>query len=149
MRRAFTAVVSGVLFGVGLVVSGMVDPRNVIAFLDFTGAWNPRLAAVMAGAVGVHASLLWLGGARGGQAKLLGAGSVDAQLVIGAAIFGVGWGLSGYCPGPAVVAVGFGAGRALAFVAAIVAGAWAADALLAPRPEPACLDAGDQPTFSA
>jgi uncharacterized membrane protein YedE/YeeE len=141
-RRSVAALGAGLLFGIGLVVSGMVDPRNVIAFLDFFGDWNPNLALVMGGAVAVHASLIWLLRARLGSWRgrplvighPTGPGTArpagwDARLVAGAAIFGIGWGLSGYCPGPAVVSLGFGAARAAAFVAAMLAGALVADAL--------------------
>jgi uncharacterized membrane protein YedE/YeeE len=122
VKRLAIAAAAGLLFGVGLVLSGMTDPRNVIAFLDVTGAWNPVLLVVMASAIAVHATLLRL--VPGGPAftPSLSLRGVDRPLVAGAAIFGVGWGLSGYCPGPAVVALGFGSGRAFAFVAALLAG---------------------------
>jgi uncharacterized membrane protein YedE/YeeE len=123
MRRGVSALVSGVLFGAGLVVSGMTDPRNVVGFLDFAGKWNPNLAAVMVGAIGVHlCALRWLG-ARG--YPVVGADRrrwIDGRLVAGAAIFGVGWGLAGYCPGPAIVALGFGVPSVWAFFAAMVLG---------------------------
>jgi uncharacterized membrane protein YedE/YeeE len=125
MRRSLAALGAGLLFGAGLVLSGMTDPRNVVGFLDFTGArWSPNLAAVMVGAIGVHLLALRLVGAR--DPRLRAAGQVgpllDARLLGGAAIFGVGWGLAGYCPGPAIVALGFGAAPAWTFVAAMVAG---------------------------
>jgi uncharacterized membrane protein YedE/YeeE len=132
VRRLATAAAAGLLFGVGLVVSGMADPRNVIGFLDIGGHWNPALLAVMAGAIGVHASLLRLFGPGGGRRPANGiARGIDRALVSGSAIFGVGWALAGYCPGPAVVALGFGSGGALAFVAALLAGAVIAEAALA------------------
>ena len=128
--RTIGALVAGALFGVGLVVSGMTDPRNVIGFLDFSSHWNPRLVAVMAGAVGVHASLLALLGRaprlRRIRPLLDRKRRIDGALVAGAAIFGVGWGLSGYCPGPALVSLGFGVRTAVAFVAAMIAGVVAA-----------------------
>ena len=131
--RTIGALVAGLLFGAGLVISGMTDPRNVIGFLDFSGHWNPRLVAVMAGAVGVHASLLALLGRneRLRRVRPLPArkGLIDARLVAGAALFGVGWGLSGYCPGPAIVSLGSGARSALAFLAAMVVGVVAAGLL--------------------
>jgi hypothetical protein len=138
MTRGLAALVAGALFGVGLVVSGMTDPRNVVGFLDFTGRWNPSLAAVMLGAIGVHFSALrWLG-ARG--YPVVGADarpSIDGRLVAGAAIFGVGWGLAGYCPGPAIVALGFGVPSAWAFVIAMVAGVLAGERVArAPRGAP-------------
>jgi len=125
--RVVATAAAGVLFGAGLVVSGMTDPRNVIGFLDFTGRWSPQLIAVMAGAVVVYASLLaWLG--RAGGARLLPPRNnrIDRSLVLGAAIFGVGWGLSGYCPGPAIVSLGSGARGAFVFVAAMIVGLLAA-----------------------
>ncbi len=144
MRRVGTAYGAGLLFGIGLALSGMIDPQNIIAFLDVTGRFSPNLAAVMAGAVGVHFVLLrWMrpaaslgepgalvdpSGARSDRGRGRGHG-IDRRLVIGSAIFGVGWGLAGYCPGPAIVALGFGAGRVWGFVAALALGAWLADAL--------------------
>ena len=120
------ALAAGVLFGVGLVVSGMTDPRNVIGFLDFSSRWNPRLIAVMAGAVAVHASLLALlaraGGGRGARLLPPRNTRIDRSLILGSALFGVGWGLSGYCPGPAIASLGFGARTAFAFVAAMIVG---------------------------
>ena len=142
MRRAAAAFGAGLLFGVGLLVSGMVDPRNVVGFLDFAGAWNPTLAAVMIGAVGVHAALLRRGrGARAAASTPNRARLADARLVAGAAIFGAGWGLAGYCPGPAVVALGFGAGRAVSFVAAMIVGGVLAERLRAPGQLPRTLAA--------
>lgn len=139
-RRAIGALVAGASFGVGLVVSGMTDPRNVIGFLDFTGHWNSRLIAVMAGAVGVHASLLaLLARANGGRgARLLPPrdNRIDRSLILGSAIFGVGWGLSGYCPGPAIASLGFGARSAFVFVAAMIVGILAASAV--PRRRSGC-----------
>jgi uncharacterized membrane protein YedE/YeeE len=121
MRRTLGALGAGLLFGVGLLVSGMVDPRNVVGFLDFAGHWNPNLAAVMAGAIAVHATGLQLGRRR--LPYVLDRGPwFDARLVGGAAIFGVGWGLAGYCPGPGIVALGFGTFQGWAFVGAMIVG---------------------------
>jgi uncharacterized protein len=113
---------SGVLFAVGLALSGMTDPGKVLAFLDVAGAWDPTLAFVMGGAVGFHA--IWLRLARRAEtAPASTAGkSVDARLVTGAAIFGVGWGMSGYCPGPALTSLAYGRGEALLFVVAMLVG---------------------------
>ena len=136
MKRAAAAFGAGLLFGLGLVVSGMVDPRRVVGFLDFAGRWDPRLAGVMIGAIGVHAALLRA--RRGAALPSLGptgGSGLDGRLVLGAAIFGVGWGLAGYCPGPAVVTLGFGAGRGAAFVAAMLAGALLGERLSAARSE--------------
>jgi len=129
-RRLLGTLAAGALFGVGLVVSGMTDPRNVIGFLDFTGHWNPRLAAVMVGAVGVYASLLALlartSGGRGARLLPPRNNRIDKPLIVGSALFGIGWGLSGYCPGPAIASLGFGARSASAFVAAMIVGIIAA-----------------------
>jgi uncharacterized protein len=139
-RRTVGALAAGLLFGAGLVVSGMTDPRNVIGFLDFAGQWNPRLLAVIAGAVGVHATLLALlartGGGRGARLLPPRNNRVDRPLIVGAALFGIGWGLSGYCPGPAIAALGFGARTAFVFVAAMIVGIIAAG--LVPRRRSGC-----------
>lgn len=126
MIRAVVDVLIGALFAVGLVVSGMTQPGKVVGFLDITGAWDPSLALVMAGALLVHGLVLW--GTRGATAPALEArfrepapGRVDAPLVLGSALFGVGWGLAGYCPGPALV--GALAGPAsLTFTASMLGG---------------------------
>lgn len=139
-RRSVGALAAGLLFGTGLVVSGMTDPRNVIGFLDFTRQWNPRLIAVMVGAVGVHATLLALlaraGGGRGARLLPPRNNRVDRPLIAGAGLFGVGWGLSGYCPGPAIASLGFGARTAFVFVAAMIVGMIAAG--LVPRRRSGC-----------
>jgi uncharacterized protein len=119
--------VVGLLFGVGLVVSGMSDPFKVIGFLDVTGMWDPSLAFVMAGAVLVGLVAYRLAERRtesllGGPLHFPAARGIDAPLVLGSAAFGIGWGLAGFCPGPALVALGAGYGKAAAFVAAMVAG---------------------------
>jgi uncharacterized membrane protein YedE/YeeE len=124
VRPLVTALLAGLIFGVGLCVSGMTDPKNIVAFLDVTGHWSPNLAGVMLGAVAVHATWL-LFGARtrlSPPASLVPRAQLDGALLIGAALFGIGWGLSGYCPGPAVVALGSGALGPLVFVAAMVVG---------------------------
>ncbi len=116
----------GALFGLGLVVSGMTRPGKVIGFLDFGGDWDPSLALVMVGALLVHGLVVWA--FRAQEAPSLGErfegpsrGTVDAPLVIGSALFGVGWGLAGYCPGPAIVGATSGTSAAL-FVGAMVVG---------------------------
>jgi uncharacterized protein len=122
MRALVTALIAGVIFGVGLCVSGMTDPKNVIAFLDVTGAWSPKLSGVMIGAIAVHAG--WLRWTARGKVlnSLPPAARIDGALLVGAALFGVGWGLSGYCPGPALVALGTGALAPGVFVAAMLVG---------------------------
>jgi len=103
----------------------MTDPQNIIAFLDVSGAWSPKLAGVMFGAIAVHAAWLrW--GARAHPASALNSlaprAPISAALLGGAALFGIGWGLSGYCPGPAIVALGSGARAPVVFVAAMLLG---------------------------
>jgi uncharacterized protein len=128
VKSVALAIVAGALFGLGLVVSGMTVPARVTAFLDFGGAWDPTLAFVMGGAIAVHAPLVRLIRARATplydtRFHLPARASIDAPLVIGAAVFGVGWGLSGCCPGPAWASLATGAGAAAAvFVGASVVG---------------------------
>lgn len=120
------AAATGALFAVGLVISGMTDPAKVRGFLDVTGAWDPSLAFVMMGAIGVHAPLAYFIAKR--RAPVLApafaplAKVVDARLVVGAAIFGAGWGIAGYCPGPAIVSLIGGPLVGLAFVVAMAVG---------------------------
>lgn len=126
MKPLLIALGCGLLFGVGLCVSGMTDPANIIAFLDVGGKWSPNLAGVMLGAIAVHAS--WLRWAAQRQAANVDSQPpsngkrIDGALVGGAALFGIGWGVSGYCPGPAIVALGSGATGAFVFVAAMAVG---------------------------
>jgi uncharacterized membrane protein YedE/YeeE len=127
MKRTLLALALGVLFGVGLLVSQMSNPAKIIGFLDATGAWDPSLAFVMAGAVTVFGLAYRLSLRR--QTPLLEAKfhvperrRVDAPLLLGAGIFGTGWGLAGFCPGPAVVAAAFGDARVWVFIAAMAAG---------------------------
>jgi uncharacterized protein len=118
---------AGALFGAGILISGMIDPANVLAFLDVAGDWDPRLAFVMGGAV--TANLLALRVIRRRSSPLFDAAfhepgrrGIDRRLVAGAAAFGIGWGLAGLCPGPSIVALASGSTGALAFFAAMLAG---------------------------
>jgi len=127
MKRVLVAFACGVLFAFGLAISGMTHPSKVLAFLDFAGAWDPSLALVMASGVLVNVLFFRVALRRG--APLLGGTfalpsrqSIDARLVGGAAVFGVGWGLGGFCPGPAVVSVAGGAAPVIVFVVAMVVG---------------------------
>ena len=125
--NAITAFAAGLVFGVGLIVSGMTNPAKVIGFLDIAGAWDPSLALVMAGAVVVGFFAFALARQRtrtflGGALELPQARDIDARLVGGAIVFGVGWGLAGFCPGPALVAFGGGQDKAAVFVLAMLAG---------------------------
>lgn len=127
MSRAIVAFVSGLVFGAGLIVSQMSSPAKVIGFLDITGKWDPSLALVMAGALAVFGAVYWSSRARttpllAPRFALPSRDEIDRQLVAGSLIFGVGWGLSGFCPGPAVVASAFGGWRVWLFVLAMLAG---------------------------
>jgi uncharacterized protein len=132
VKRALVALVglaAGLLFGVGLVLGGMTDPAKVRGFLDFGGQWDPMLAFVMAGAIAVHLPAYRL--IRRRTAPVLAASfqlptrkDIDAKLLLGAALFGLGWGLGGYCPGPAVTSLTTGAPSVLAFVTAMLGASW-------------------------
>jgi uncharacterized membrane protein YedE/YeeE len=128
------SLLSGALFGTGLVLSGLINPAKVLAFLDITGAWDPSLAATMAVAVLVTAVGYRLSFAAGRPAldrafHLPTQSDIDLRLVSGAALFGIGWGLVGYCPGPAIAALALGTPATFIFVAAMLAGMAAARAL--------------------
>ncbi|MDI7775249.1 DUF6691 family protein [Asticcacaulis sp. EMRT-3] len=128
------ALVFGLLLGGGLIVSGMTDTANVKGFLDFAGHWRPALALVMGGAVLVALPLFRLAAVRG--RTMMGATPpqrIDARLLIGAGIFGIGWGLSGICPGPGLVWLGIDPLQAAPFIIAVLVGAGLADLLDARR----------------
>jgi hypothetical protein len=117
---------SGFLFGIGLWLSGMANPRKVLDFLDVAGNWDPSLLLVMGGAVGVTA-IFFRPLIRLKRIEFMEA--IDLQLVAGAAIFGVGWGIAGYCPGPALTALSNLGAEAFVFVGAMLAGGLAAQAV--------------------
>lgn len=119
--------VVGLLFGVGLMASGMTDPGKVIGFLDLFGAWDPSLALVMGGAVVVGFFAFALAKKRtttflGGALRFPTSTQMDKPLVIGSLLFGAGWGLGGFCPGPALVSMADGQSKAMLFVAAMLVG---------------------------
>lgn len=121
------ALIAGLVFGAGLIVSGMANPAKVLGFLDLFGHWDPSLAFVMAGAIAVGVIAFFVARRRG--RSLLGtliqwpaAAGITTRLVLGSAVFGIGWGLAGFCPGPALVALGAGVPKAIGFVAAMLAG---------------------------
>src|SRR5437016_7219299 len=123
--RFFLIFLAGALFGTGLAVSVMTDPGRVVGFLDIFGSWDPALLFVMAGAVGVYGSgMLILRRFQNQNLKLPSAATspIDRQLVMGAAIFGVGWGLGGFCPGPSLANLGALRIEALVFVPAMAMG---------------------------
>ena len=127
MAQMLVAAIAGIVFGLGLGVSQMVDPAKVLAFLDLAGDWDPSLAFVMGGAVAV--SLVAFRYSLRRRAPLLArsfalpeVSGIDARLLAGAALFGVGWGLVGFCPGPAIASFAFGQVESALFVAAMAAG---------------------------
>lgn len=124
---ALTSLLAGLVFGIGLIVSGMANPAKVLGFLDLAGRWDPSLAFVMAGAVSV--GLVSFGVAKrrtlsflGAEMKLPKTRDIDRRLVGGGLLFGVGWGVAGFCPGPALVALGMGEAKAVIFVISMVVG---------------------------
>jgi hypothetical protein len=129
LRSNMAAFATGALFALGLAVSGMTKPAKVVGFLDLAGAWDPSLALVMAGAVAVHlATQRWI---RRRSTPLFDTTfhvptrkDIDVRLLAGAALFGIGWGLAGYCPGPGLVSAASGVPNALWFVAAMTLGMW-------------------------
>lgn len=131
MKNHFKAIgfafASGLVFGLGLILAGMANPAKVLSFLDITGVWDPSLAFVMAGAIllGVFTFLI----AKKRTQSFLGLPMqlptnqlIDKRLVFGSALFGIGWGLAGICPGPGIVLLGMGAEKGFAFVAALIVG---------------------------
>ena len=127
MTKAAMSLFAGFVFGVGLLVSGMSNPAKVLGFLDLAGLWDPSLAFVMAGAIAVGAVAFAF--ARRMRQSLIGepmclptATKIDRPLLVGALLFGIGWGLAGFCPGPAVVADAAGYGKAVLFCGAMLVG---------------------------
>ena len=125
--RIMTSLLAGLVFGIGLIISGMTNPAKVLGFLDLAGLWDPSLALVMGGAIAV--GVLAFGIARKRTRSLLGdpmrlpsATQVDRRLLLGALAFGVGWGLAGYCPGPALASLASGGVKPAIFTVAMVAG---------------------------
>jgi uncharacterized protein len=142
---ALAAFGAGLVFGIGLILSGMSDPSKVIGFLDVAGAWDPSLAFVMAGAILVGFFAFGLARQRtqaflGGAMHLPQRRDIDLRLVGGSVLFGIGWGLAGFCPGPALVSFGAGYDKAAVFVIAMLAG-MAAHYVLDARNEVRALDA--------
>lgn len=146
---ALIAFASGLIFGIGLLLSGMTDPQRVLAFLDVAGQWNPALALVMGGAVMVALPVFaWARRHRdtvGGQAlRYIDRATITPRLVIGSALFGIGWGLSGICPGPGIVILTGGQWQPLLFMASVAVGIGLYRWLLAPRtPAPAAMRSGE------
>ena len=130
--------VSGLVFGIGLILAGMTEPLKVKGFLDLAGAWDPSLALVMGGAIALGAVAFARAGRRdrswtGALIEIPANSTVDRRLVTGGVLFGIGWGIAGFCPGPALVALGSGVGSAGIFVAAMLVGMVLHDKFLSPR----------------
>ena len=129
MRAILPGLLSGLIFGIGLILSGMTQPAKVIGFLDPLSGWDPSLAFVMIGAIAVH-SLAYRLVPRlqrplfASDWRLPTRRDVDLRLLLGAALFGAGWGLGGYCPGPALTSIVSGASSTLLFTAAMLGGMW-------------------------
>jgi uncharacterized membrane protein YedE/YeeE len=148
MAETASAFTVGLLFGLGLLVSGMADPAKVLAFLDVTGRWDPSLALVMAGAIAVSAAGYRLARRRGRpvlapRLDVPNRRDLDARLIAGAAIFGLGWGLAGLCPGPALTLLTLAPAEAVTFVAAMVAGMLLFRLLPAARLKPTAVPGAD------
>lgn len=123
----FTSLLAGLVFGLGLIVSGMTNPAVVLGFLDLAGRWNPSLGLVMVGGIAIGSIAFAAAKKRTtsllGQAmKLPTARQIDLRLIGGSMLFGMGWGIAGFCPGPGLVAMGMGEVKALAFVVAMLVG---------------------------
>lgn len=127
MKYSFSAFGAGLVFGIGLLISGMANPEKVLGFLDLAGAWDPSLAFVMGGAIIVGVFAFTVARKRtlsflGADMKLPANKQIDRRLMVGSLMFGAGWGLAGFCPGPGLVALGAGETKAAVFVAAMIAG---------------------------
>ncbi len=135
----FAALVSGILFGMGMAVSGMIDPAKVIGFLDVAGSWDPSLAFVMGGALAVFLPSYFLiikprkQSVSGAEMCTPTNTKIDSRLLSGAAIFGLGWGLAGICPGPAVASLSFGNVSIVLFFVAMLAGSLFTKVVLSSR----------------
>lgn len=133
--KNLTCFLAGIIFAVGLAISGMTDPQRIIGFLDFFGRWDPTLLLVMTGAIGVYAPAYWmsrraLGKPVFGEVFSSPASTrIDARLVGGSLLFGIGWGLAGYCPGPALVSVGSGSAHAIIFSITMLGASWVTRAI--------------------
>ena len=137
MKQLAIALASGLLFGFGLALSQMTDPNKVLNFLDVTGHWDPSLGLVMGGALLVTLpGFAWVRRrtrAQPGPATQAPATRIDRRLLAGSALFGIGWGIAGYCPGPALANLARGSGEAIVFVLALLAGSWLVRLLPASR----------------
>ena len=129
--QSAAAFAAGIIFGLGLSISEMINPARVIGFLDIAGRWDPTLTFVMGGALAITLPAFFLITQRGrplldGEFFLPTKRDIDRPLILGAAVFGIGWGLGGFCPGPALAALATGSSSVVLFVLAMIAGQWLA-----------------------
>lgn len=128
MKHNITSLLLGLLFGIGLTISGMTQPAKVIGFLDLAGNWNPALAFVMGGAILVYMPIYFLvlknrsASVLGDEMEIPANKTIDKRLLGGAALFGIGWGMGGFCPGPAVTSMATGFSAVFSFMLALIAG---------------------------
>ena len=127
MQHRISEFLVGLLFGLGLILAGMTDPSKVLGFLDLAGRWDPSLALVMGGAILVGLGAFAMAKKRtttffGGAMHLPSSSDIDKRLIVGSLLFGAGWGLAGFCPGPAIVSLGAGQPKAVVFVVAMLLG---------------------------
>lgn len=127
LKNRISEFVVGLVFGLGLILAGMTDPGKVIGFLDLAGTWDPSLAFVMGGAIAVAVAAFALARKRtqsflGGAMHLPTRSDIDQRLIVGSLVFGAGWGIAGFCPGPAIVSLAAGQPKALLFVVAMLVG---------------------------
>lgn len=127
MKQILVSLLAGFVFGIGLALSKMIDPNKVLNFLDVTGTWDPSLALVMAGALSVAMLAFRIIPQRiaplfDDKFRLPTQTSIDKPLILGAIIFGTGWGIAGYCPGPAIANLGFGGSDIILFVSSMIVG---------------------------
>jgi uncharacterized membrane protein YedE/YeeE len=123
----FTSFLAGLIFGLGLILSGMVNPAKVVGFLDVTGTWDPSLAFVMGGALIIGLLAFFIAKKRttsvlGLDMQLPTTNQIDRRLIIGNVLFGIGWGVAGFCPGPAIVSLGMGGAKPAVFVLSMLLG---------------------------
>lgn len=125
--RAITSLIAGLVFGIGLIISGMTNPAKVVGFLDLAGLWDPSLALVMGGAIAVGMLAFQIARKRstsllGDPIRLPSATQVDRRLLLGGVAFGIGWGLAGFCPGPALASLATGGTKPAIFTVAMIGG---------------------------